>query len=91
MEAIAINQTEIYDALVKFLTNFKKDGAERETMDYCKRKLELLENYWRDYQRNHRRCCELSEFGHVYFTENCFDKAEEVYLSAKQLITKTME
>lgn len=91
MEAITINQTEIYDALVKFLTNFKKDGADRKTMDYCKRKLELLENYWRDYQRNHRKCCELSEFGHVYFTESCYDKAEEVYLSAKQLITKTME
>ncbi|KAF9813615.1 hypothetical protein SFRURICE_014993 [Spodoptera frugiperda] len=91
MEAITINQTEIYDALVKFLTNFKKDGADRKTMDYCKRKLELLENYWRDYQRNHRKCCEISEFDHVYFTESCYDKAEEVYLSAKQLITKTME
>ncbi|KAF9819285.1 hypothetical protein SFRURICE_000276 [Spodoptera frugiperda] len=88
MEAITINQTEIY-ALVS--SNQRKERWPTETMDYCKRKLELLENYWRDYQRNHRKCCELSEFGHVYFTESCYDKAEEVYLSAKQLITKTME
>ncbi|XP_022832139.1 uncharacterized protein LOC111360435 [Spodoptera litura] len=91
MEALSINQTEIYDALVKFLTNFKKDGEDRKTIDYCKRKLELLENYWRDYQRNHRKCCETAELGHEYFINNCFDKAEEVYLTAKMLITKTME
>lgn len=91
MEQLAINQTEIYDSLVKLLTNIKKDGADRKTIDYCKRKLELLENYWRDYQRNHRKCCEFAEFDHVYFTKNCFDKAEEVYMSIKQLITKTME
>ncbi|KAJ8704281.1 hypothetical protein PYW08_013005 [Mythimna loreyi] len=91
MEQLAINQTEIYDCLVKLLTNIKKDGADRKTIDYCKRKLELLENYWRDYQRNHRKCCEFAEFDHVYFTKNCFDKAEEVYRSTKQLITRTME
>ncbi|KAF9789924.1 hypothetical protein SFRURICE_021592 [Spodoptera frugiperda] len=89
MEAITINQTEIYDALVKLLTNFKKDGADRKTMDYCKRKLELLENYWRD-STNHQKCLNLVNLA-LYFTESCYDKAEEVYLSAKQLITKTME
>ena len=34
MEQLAVSQTEIYDSLVKLLSNIKKDGADRKTIDY---------------------------------------------------------
>lgn len=91
MENYFLNQTEIYEELKKFLTNFKKDGADRKTMDYCKRKLQMLETYWSDYSDNHIKMCELAEFDHVYFKKSCNESAEELYLTIKSLIEDTMQ
>ncbi|KAG7307359.1 hypothetical protein JYU34_007543 [Plutella xylostella] len=86
MEDYFLNQTEIYEALKKLLSNIKKDGAERKTIDYCNRKSTMLETYWRDYVENHRKMCKFNTFDHVYFTKKCFETAEEVYMTIKQLL-----
>lgn len=90
-DTLFINQTEIYEAPQKLLTNFKKDGAERETVDYCKRKTDILHQYWTDHQENNRKLCENADYEHPYFTKQCFETAEEVYLGVKNLIENIID
>ncbi|KAJ8717778.1 hypothetical protein PYW07_005708 [Mythimna separata] len=90
-DSLFVNQTELYEILCKFLTNIKKDGSERKTVDNYKRKAQMLETYRNDYLKNHRKMCELSDFDHVYFKKGCFETAQEVYLNIKENIDKTIE
>ncbi|KOB51837.1 Uncharacterized protein OBRU01_27070, partial [Operophtera brumata] len=90
-DSMFINQTELYETLTKFLTNIKKDGSERRTIDNYKRKADMLEVYWREYQENHRKMCEFAELDHVYFKKGCFDTVEEVYSNIKEIIDKTIK
>ncbi|KAL4706744.1 hypothetical protein ACJJTC_014499 [Scirpophaga incertulas] len=91
MENLFKNQTEIYDTLQKLLTNIKKDGNDRKNEDYCKRKIDLLESYWSDYQQNHRKLCAYADFNHVYFTEHYFDTAEELYNTSRDLLYNLLQ
>ncbi|KOB71669.1 Uncharacterized protein OBRU01_06533, partial [Operophtera brumata] len=68
-----------------------KDGSERRTIDNYKRKADMLEVYWREYQENHRKMCEFAELDHVYFKKGCFDTVEEVYSNIKEIIDKTIK
>lgn len=45
MQKKFLNQTEINEALTKLLNNIKRDRSDRKTIDYCKRRMELLETY----------------------------------------------
>lgn len=91
MESLYANQIEISEFLTKLLTNFKKDGAERKTIDYCKRRLGTLEGYWVEFQRNHRKILEFDILDHEYFTGNCFGTTEGLYLTIHDLIMKTID
>lgn len=45
MEELFASQYQLMDAFDKLLINFKKDGADRKTAYYIKKKIETLDAY----------------------------------------------
>lgn len=91
MESLYFIQSEIAESITKLLVNFKKDSVERKTLDYCKRKLELLEKYWTDFQVNHEKILPFEQTNHKYFTKSEFESTNQLYLTAKGLISQYKE
>ncbi|CAG4957903.1 unnamed protein product [Parnassius apollo] len=85
MENVHANQVEIVGAIRKIGANIKKDGSERKTLDYFKRKLEVLESYWQDYQKNHSQLVKSESRTHPYFTNSEYEIAREQYNSVKNI------
>ena len=52
---ILANQQQLASAIESVYTNFKKDGASRRTPEYIKKRLDLLESYWFEYESNFTR------------------------------------
>jgi hypothetical protein len=52
---ILANQQQLSGAIENVFTNFKKDGAERKTPEYLKRRVDILDNYWLEYDVNYKR------------------------------------
>lgn len=76
MESLYLNQSELYEAMTKLLANIKKDGADRKTLEYCKRRLETLEAYWKEYQENDDKIKDYGNVGHNYFINEDYSKAK---------------
>ena len=91
MESLYFIQSEIAESIRKLTVNFKKDSVERKTLDYCKRKLELLEKYWEDFQVNHEKILPFEKTDHKYFTKSEFESTKQLYLAAKELISQCKE
>ncbi|XP_072941856.1 uncharacterized protein [Epargyreus clarus] len=49
------NQQQLASAIESVYTNFKKDGASRKTAEYIKKRLDLLDRYWFEYEANYSR------------------------------------
>lgn len=79
-------QSIIYESIVKLGINLKKDSADRKTVDYFKRKLNTLEQYWNDYQVNHERIEMEVTKTDPYFTNREYEKTSKAYESTKALI-----
>lgn len=57
---ILANQQQIIAAIETTYTNFKKDGSDRKSAtDYIKRKLDTLDTYWFEYDKNYRMLSKL--------------------------------
>ncbi|KAL4702888.1 hypothetical protein ACJJTC_018216, partial [Scirpophaga incertulas] len=79
IEDIYTNQLQIANAIEHVLTNFKKDGAERKTSDYLQRRMDMLDNYWHEFNNNHGKLSELGVESHTYFINNEYDRVRERY------------
>jgi hypothetical protein len=80
-------QSEIMNGMEKLLTNFKKDSSERKTPTYIKRRLETLDQYWKEFQDNHVMLDEITDkLSYSYFTENYYDQTKKFYLETKGYI-----
>lgn len=90
-QVLYLSQTEIAESIKKLIINFKKDSVERKTFDYCKRKLELLEAYWSEFQKNHEKLIPYEVTNHKYFVNSEFERSQDLYLTAKQLIGQCQE
>lgn len=86
MEDLLTNQDQIMQAIEQLLRNFKKDGAERKTSTYVKKRLELLDKYWEEFQSNHKELSESKEQGYSYFSENYYLKTKTFYNEARAFI-----
>ncbi|XP_048481675.1 uncharacterized protein LOC125489576 [Plutella xylostella] len=90
METLLANQAELVGVFNQFISNFKKTGAERKTVDYFKKKLNQLEQYWSEFQNNHFQLCQYDR-DHSYFTTSQFDKTKQVYENIKATIKNQYE
>ncbi|XP_045496903.1 uncharacterized protein LOC123695185 [Colias croceus] len=83
MEDILATQEQLIDALDKLHINFKKDGAERKTPDYIRRRLETLEQYFVDFHNNHMILLSFNDHSHEYFAFNRYDQIKKKYNNIK--------
>lgn len=85
-------QEELYAAMETLYTNMKKDGKERKAMiNYFTRKLEILESYWLEYQRNHKQLVELEDPDLPYLKERHWEKTKSLYTKIKEYVHNSLE
>ncbi|KAF9420397.1 hypothetical protein HW555_003319, partial [Spodoptera exigua] len=61
-------QEKIAVAIETLFTNFKKDGRERKTPDYIKRRLDSLDQYWSQFNNNHITLVNVGDASLHYFS-----------------------
>ncbi|KAF9803267.1 hypothetical protein SFRURICE_007113 [Spodoptera frugiperda] len=88
MEGLYDSQLEIREAMKKMKINIKKDGFERKNEDYFRRRSDLLESYWSDYQNNHMRIYASGVKDHQYFLNSEHEQTSQLYTSIKALIAE---
>lgn len=86
MEDLLSIQRQLIEAIDKLFTNFKKDGAERKNPSYIKRRLESLDQYWREFQANHIKLCEYDNRDFSYFSEKQYEKTSAFYNECRRII-----
>ncbi|KAJ8720880.1 hypothetical protein PYW08_006345 [Mythimna loreyi] len=86
MEDLLENQNQLRQGIDQVLRNFKKDGPERKTPTYIKKRLEILDKYWEEFQLNHIQLSKSEERSHSYFTENFYQKPRQLYTEARACI-----
>lgn len=52
---ILANQQQLASAIESVYTNFKKYGPSRKTAEYIKKRLDILDSYWFEYEANFTR------------------------------------
>ncbi|KAJ8708889.1 hypothetical protein PYW08_010271 [Mythimna loreyi] len=87
LEDVLAQQQQLLNQIEQVYTNFKKDGSDRKTSDYIRRRLENLEACWQEYQSNHRKLCGIEYArSHTYFTSQQFDTVKERYENIRAVI-----
>ncbi|KAF9424316.1 hypothetical protein HW555_000455, partial [Spodoptera exigua] len=86
MEDLLATQKQIMAAMNQLLSNFKKDGQERKTPDYIKRRLETLDSYWQEFQSNNDQLTPFSNKSIDYFALNHYQQTHAFYLSTRETI-----
>lgn len=86
IEDILATQNQLKEAIEQHLRNFKKDGAERKTPTYIKKRLETLDSYWVEFQANHTQLYQYEGRDYPYFTENDYLRTKECYNDARSFI-----
>ncbi|KAF9801453.1 hypothetical protein SFRURICE_013233, partial [Spodoptera frugiperda] len=84
---ILATQRQLIEAINGLHSNFKKDGAERKTSDYLRRRLATLEQYYTEFHNNHMTLLSFGDKSHTYFSTNQYDQITEKY----KLIKSTIE
>lgn len=86
MEAILETQNQIMSGMDQLFVNFKKDGRDRKTPDYIKRKLETLDSYWQEFHSNHIQLCSFGDTSIPYFTGEEYERTKNFYTQVRQFI-----
>ncbi|KAF9406050.1 hypothetical protein HW555_013436 [Spodoptera exigua] len=88
MEGAIETQYQIMQAMNNVLTNFKKDGPSRKTPTNIKKKIDLLDKYWAEFQNNHEKICERENLTHPYFAQDSYEQTKEFYNSTRDYLVK---
>ncbi|KOB69081.1 Mitogen-activated protein kinase [Operophtera brumata] len=83
------NQQQITAGIHTLHSNFKKDGSDRKTADYIKRRIETLDGYWQEFKTNHEQLMRFSDKSNDYFVSNHYQRTKEMYTSVKEKILST--
>ncbi|KAJ8703597.1 hypothetical protein PYW07_017521 [Mythimna separata] len=86
MEDLLATQQQLIEGIDRLYSNFKKDGAERKTHDYLRRRLESLEQYFTEFHNNHMNLLSFGDRSHAYFTTDQYDKTKSKYSNIKTAI-----
>lgn len=79
-------QSVLMSSMNKVLINFKKDGPDRRTSENIRKKLDLLETYWREFESVNQKLLKFEDRSSEYFTEGHFKKTHEFYLRTKEYL-----
>ncbi|XP_022816857.1 uncharacterized protein LOC111349839 [Spodoptera litura] len=88
MEGAIETQYQIMQAMNTVLTNFKKDGPSRKTTTNIKKKIDLLDKYWAEFQNNHEKISERENLTHPYFAQDSYEQTKEFYNSTREYLVK---
>ncbi|KAH9630178.1 hypothetical protein HF086_000738 [Spodoptera exigua] len=88
MEGAIETQYQIMQAMNNVLTNFKKDGPSRKTPTNIKKKIDLLDKYWAEFQNNHEKISERENLTHPYFAQDSYEQTKEFYNSTRDYLVK---
>ncbi|KAH9642171.1 hypothetical protein HF086_002327 [Spodoptera exigua] len=80
------NQKELSENIQKVCINIKKDGWARKNADYFKRRIQMLETLWSEFQFNHDSLTTEESVTHPYFTSDLYNKTRQIYKEVKDLI-----
>lgn len=86
IEDLLANQNQLIDAMQQILRNFKKDPADRKTATYLKKRLDMLESYWSEFQANHVQLTMYENQNFAYFSENYYQKSKTLYNEVRTTI-----
>ncbi|KOB66387.1 Uncharacterized protein OBRU01_21088, partial [Operophtera brumata] len=89
LEDLLSNQQQITAGIHTLHSNFKKDGSDRKTADYIKRRIETLDGYWQEFKTNHEQLMRFSDKSNDYFVSNHYQRAKEMYTSVREKILST--
>lgn len=84
---VIATQEQLLGAINQLYSNFKKDGAERKTLDYIKCRLETLDQYWVEFHNNHAKLLSVGDPSHSYFTSQQYEHAKAKYGQIREAIT----
>ncbi|XP_022824061.1 uncharacterized protein LOC111354747 [Spodoptera litura] len=77
-------QSTCFENIKSLCVNYRKDSASRKTLDYLNKRLASLENQWKDFDSRHTQLVRTLEDKTInYFTDNIYEKTEEMYLKTK--------
>ncbi|XP_073964611.1 uncharacterized protein [Choristoneura fumiferana] len=90
MEAVLETQKLLVTAIQQVRTNFKKDGPERKTAEYVKRRIETLDSHWNEFQNNHNILAKDLTSDHDYFKGGYYQETRNIYLETRELMNKSI-
>lgn len=88
MEELLQKQQSAVNAIQQIWTNFKKDSQDRKTAEYVKKRLETLDSYWYEFQKNHDKLSMYEDRSHDYFVGNHFEETKKFYLDVRESIQR---
>lgn len=66
--------------------NYKKDGPDRKTADYVKRRIDTLDKYWGEFKRNHELLKHYEDQDIDYFKDFHYQESEKFYHDIREMI-----
>lgn len=91
MEQQITEQKQLGDMIRKLLSNMKKDSASRKTEEYFGNRLNMLQHYWGEFQKNHDEIKEKLPSEHNYFKQQFYEQVQKVYEEASKYIVEGQE
>ncbi|KAH9645752.1 hypothetical protein HF086_002679 [Spodoptera exigua] len=76
-------QATIQEEMERQFTNFKKDGKDRKTVEYMKKRIEALDQYWIEFRKNHDVLLNVLASEHDYFIANNLERTRDFYYKAR--------
>ncbi|OWR44295.1 hypothetical protein KGM_216196B, partial [Danaus plexippus plexippus] len=83
-------QDKLSAAIETLYINFKKDGAVRKTPEYIQRRLDSLDNYWSQFNRNHLILIDIGDVSLHYFSSEKYSHVQSQYQKIRDAIKKCL-
>lgn len=90
VEDVLKQQKTLAEDITKFLTNLKKDPADRINSGYIQRRVKTLNDLWEIFNENNKTLFSHKDNIQPYFTRNTFYETQQLYQEASALLGKKM-
>lgn len=85
-------QSTCFENIKKLCTNYRKDGADRKTEEYLRKRLSSLDSQWKDFEARHTELLIAVEERNIeYFIENVFEKTEQMVETTRKDIMNRLK
>lgn len=88
MQELLDAQEDIVNDINKLWTNFKKDGPDRKTQEYIKRRLDSLDHLWSTFHINHMKLLEFDDISSDYFQEDKYQATKTLYNHIRKYLSE---